>query len=61
MFASSFRWLATDRNTELMAHLAAITGLMLGSLRLPMMMRVLKLDARVAIGASADSNRHWPD
>lgn len=32
--------------------LAAITGLMLGSLRLPMMLRLLKLDPRVAVGTN---------
>jgi uncharacterized membrane protein YfcA len=32
--------------------LAAVTGLMLGSLRLPMMMRVLKLDPKVAAGSN---------
>lgn len=32
--------------------LAAVTGLMLGSLRLPMMMRVLKIDSRIAIGTN---------
>lgn len=32
--------------------LAAVTGLMLGSLRLPMMMRFLKLDPREAVGSN---------
>jgi uncharacterized membrane protein YfcA len=32
--------------------LAAVTGLMLGSLRLPMMLRVLKIDPRVATGTN---------
>jgi uncharacterized membrane protein YfcA len=32
--------------------LAAITGLMLGSLRLPMMLRFLKIDPRVAVGSN---------
>jgi uncharacterized membrane protein YfcA len=32
--------------------LAAVTGLMLGSLRLPMMIRVLKIDAGVSVGTN---------
>ncbi|HKB35723.1 MAG TPA: sulfite exporter TauE/SafE family protein [Gemmataceae bacterium] len=32
--------------------LAAVTGLMLGSLRLPMMIRLLKIDPRVAVGSN---------
>jgi uncharacterized membrane protein YfcA len=32
--------------------LAAVTGLMLGSLRLPMLMRFLKLDPKVAVGSN---------
>src|SRR5262245_23268761 len=36
----------------LIGFLAAVTGLMLGSLRLPMMIRLLKLDTRVAVGTN---------
>src|SRR5262249_57226376 len=32
--------------------LATVTGLMLGSLRLPMMIRLLKIDPRVAVGTN---------
>jgi uncharacterized membrane protein YfcA len=32
--------------------LAAVTGLMLGSLRLPMMMRILQMDPKVAVGSN---------
>jgi uncharacterized membrane protein YfcA len=32
--------------------LAAVTGLMLGSLRLPMMIRLLKIDPKVAVGSN---------
>jgi uncharacterized membrane protein YfcA len=32
--------------------LAAVTGLMLGSLRLPMMIKILKIDPRVAVGTN---------
>src|SRR5262249_31305854 len=32
--------------------LAAVTGLMLGSLRLPMMIRMLKIDPKVAVGSN---------
>jgi uncharacterized membrane protein YfcA len=35
-----------------LGFLASVTGLMLGSMRLPMMIRVLKIDPRVAVGTN---------
>jgi uncharacterized membrane protein YfcA len=46
------RWLAEVTIGLLLGALASVTGLMMSSLRVPMMVRVLKIDPKVAVGSN---------